>query len=294
MWLSLLSLLSTSANACETVQAQYIHVLPEVGSMEVPVDSIITIELGYGSLIEQPEVILSRGDKPLLVDVDVYRRGVSPHEEHIILEVIPVEELAPGEGYSVAISDPEWGDVLNITSFEVVERRSEPMTSVPEIRFVQDEFWDFFGAEEDECTIQTQTDLYFELGGEVSAANHSINIYRVDAALLSAGRNISEEQLNDRFYTVMKAEEAMFFQTSVFNGAADEEYCFVARYSNEAGQEGPISKAVCSLEYGYPLGKCGTVGPLGGLGCSNIGASTSGMLAMFMSVFGLVRRRKNR
>ena len=293
MILTLLSLLSTDADACRPEIATVYDVVPSDQSMEVPVDSILKIEMGAGYLQGTPEISLRQGMKTLEVDLEIYTRTIDLIEEHIVLEVTPLDELEPSLEYTLEMVDEYSGESEVLSTFVVMEKRSEEVAEAPSLTWIEHTFYEISEAEMNSCHYENSTNLYFDFGNGEGLSSRSITIYRVNADLVYSGVEIEEEHLNERFHTVLKHGEYSTLSTKITGTSYDEEYCFVARYSNEAGQEGPLSSPVCSMNYDDMHWECGTVmGPLGWFGCSSIGPSTTGLFAMMMSVFGLVRRRK--
>jgi hypothetical protein len=292
MLLSILTLLSQPVEACVPGQATYIDSLPLADSKEVPVDSVITIEMGQGYLHETPDVVLRNGDQRVAVDVMIHKRTLDLVEEHIVLELTPLDELIPEQEYTIELIDLQSGGLVDISSFVVVEKISEEITESPRISYLEDVFVETSEEEMSECSYENRTDLYFEFYDEELVSN-TINIYRVDAQLAYSGEEITEDDIGSRFHTILMAEGYPSLSTKISATSADEEYCFVARYSNSAGQEGPMSKPVCSLDFNYSEWKCGTgMGPLSWFGCSNVTSGSASLLTMIFALFGLVRRRK--
>jgi len=177
--------------------------------------------------------------------------------------------------------------------FVVGEQRAEEVTLVPTLSWIEHDFIELSEEDMTSCDYSNRTELHFDLSSGEEMIDHSIHLYRVPANLVHSGSVITDEDLEDRFHTVLRHEEYASLSTKISDTSVAEEYCFVARYSNAAGQEGPISAAVCSMNYDPMQWECGTgMGPIGWFGCSNIGTSTASLFTMIMSVFGLVRRRK--
>lgn len=293
MLLTLLSLFTADADACSPSMAMYFDSVPETGSLEVPVDAVFKIEMGGGYLFGTPDVILRHGEEKIDVDVVVHKRTIDLIEEHIVIEVTPLDHLVPEREYVVEMADSETSEMKVISTVFVAERLTEEIEIAPEIVWLEDSFISLSEEEMNSCAYSDRTDLFFDFGLGDENDNYSINLYRVDANLVYSGAVITEENLGDRFHTVLRHGDYSSLSTKIEDTTADEEYCFVARYSNAAGQEGPLSAAVCSMDYNDMQWECGTVmGPLGLFGCSNIGPGTASLFTMMMSVFGLVRRRR--
>jgi hypothetical protein len=286
MLLTLLSIFSADADACSPGLAQVYDVVPSEQTESVPVDTIIKIELGGGYLQGHQEIILRQGETQLLVDVESHIRTIDLIEEHIVLEVTPLDELEPNLEYTVESVNPD-GELKTLSTFYTNERRSEAVLVTPTIHWVEHNFHAITEEEMNSCNYSNSTDVFIDFGNGEDLATYSINLYRVDRY----SENLTADDLPDRFHTVLQNAQYTTLDAKITETTFEEEYCFVARYSNEAGQEGPLSDVVCSLDYAAMEWECGTRG-FGLPGCSSMGLGTSGLFTMLMSLFGLVLRRR--
>ena len=286
-----LSLFSPDVEACSPGTAAFTDSVPTFDNLEVPVDSIVRIELAGGYLFGEPEVFLRQGTEKLAVEVAVHKRTLDATEEHVVLEVTPLDELQPSLEYTVELSQSN-GDLTEVTRFVVAEARSAEVDVAPSLAWIDHIFVPVLSDEASSCNATDRTELYFDLSYGEPRPEYSLHLYRIDPTLVHGGQEIGKAHLEERFHTVLAHQEYSSLSTVISNTSAEEEYCFVARYANEAGVEGPISSAVCSVNVDDHDFKCGTAHPFGLIGCSNLGARAAGFFAMMMSVFGLVRRRR--
>ena len=292
MMLSLIfSLLSVEAEACSPGSATVKDAVPTFESISVPVDSIVRIELADGYLHTEPEVFLRQGAERLPVDIVLHRRMLDSTQEHVVLEITPLDELQPSLEYTVEMAHAN-GELTEITRFIAEETRSSNVVLAPVIGWVEHTFMPVDPEFSSSCNGTNRTGLYVDLSADDSKPEYSVHLYRVDPTLVYGGQEIEESLLEERFHTVLSHQQYASIETFISNTLEDEQYCFVARYANEAGQEGPISNAVCSVNTEDLHFECGTGYPFGFLGCSNLGASTASFFAMMVSMFGLVRRRR--
>lgn len=282
MLFSLLLSLTNPADAC-VAPISVDAVFPASGHMELAPNAIFQLRLSCEELLEDPQFIVEQNGTVIEADVRFHRRNITSDAEEVFVEVYPHEKLKPGA--SVLLSMDYFGMRTAAGTFVVGEETApEEIIEVPQFYWVSR--YDVSYEEPDECGIEKEGEVYFDL--DVSAEGHAIRIYEIDPEL--KGQDLSVEMLIEPFHTVMTPNSWDDMSALIpAEKLQSEDMCFAATFINEAGVESRPSDVYCMSDVNFEDWVCGTGM---GMGCSTMQATDLGWMAMLMGTLGFVRRRK--
>ena len=203
MIMMILSLFSNDADACSPGLASFLQSSPHHFAENVPIDSIIKIELGQGYLFDTPEVTVRQGEMIVEVDISIHSRTLDLVAQHIMLEVTPLAELAPNSQYTVEIQGLSESETIE---FVTGEHHSETIDLVPVTYWSEYVFSRPSQESQSSCDGSSTTELFMDFNDDlITDSDYSLNLYRISADLADSERAISEEDLHERFLTILHA-----------------------------------------------------------------------------------------
>ena len=299
----LLSLFTNEAEACNPSLPLFVSALPalvsdvdpDAGDSAPPIlpsDSIFHIELGDGYYYSS-ELTVRLFENDTIVDheIEVHTRTIDLIKEHILVEVYPVDALNIGSIYSVEIET----DLENrtVSAFEAGDGTTSIIDAVPS--FTVSHTFEMTPAQ-NSCSNISETRLLFTFDDH--AEGQTINLYRISGELYQSGDSIPSEQSGNRFHTILHPSQDRSLRALITDAEASEEYCFYARFGNQAGLEGEPSPVLCSTDTS-PSNEDNNSNAEendnktdSNSGCASAGGNTMPTWAILCGLLGLIRRNQ--
>lgn len=275
----LTQLMVQNTEACEPIDynAELLSTFPINGSLEVSMDAVLFLEFGNGIIPEDMSAFtLRQDDIELEVEAQIVMQNTALIGEPSIIEIRPIGELRPNQQFVLEQNNEP------IMTFITAEQSSNEVEGIPQIGWADQYFIDKTQYEEiSNCEPSTQTNVYISFEEQDLKQEQAVVLYQVD----ENGVGISDEP----FFMLLDSEEYSVSVDQMYTTVEDE-FCFVAAFVSEAGEEGELSDVFCATDFYDEQWECGFAGPL--LGCSTMSPDSFAWMSLGLGLVGLVRRRR--
>lgn len=279
-----LSLFVQDSYACSPAIAEiidiqpYTHPLSTDPALLYPLNSIFKVEYGNGYAPNDPALIMTVDSDEVPTTIQGFSQILNLTNQHTVFEIRPTVPLEEDRIYKLYAIEGTELTLLSSFRSSSTEAEIPPAPNPPtlDMEYLDKQI-------QSSCDSSAITSLYFSFTS--GPANTSLNLYSVDATQFAHNDIISENDVGERFYTFLHASSIGEVTIDIEDDREWRDYCFVARYSNEGGREGPLSSVFCTYT------PDGAIEKEESIGCTTTPPSSLSLSALLLALYGYSRRR---
>lgn len=256
----------------------YTHPLSDAPALLYPLNSIFKVEYGNGYILENPALIMTVDSDEVPTTIQGYTQTLDLIKQHSVYEIRPTVPLEEDRLYKLYALEGTQLTLLSSFRSSSAEAEIPPAPNPPSLEM---EYQNNQIQSSCDSSATTSFSFSFDSGPE----NTSLNLYSVDANRFTHNETITENDVGQRFYTFLHASSIGEVTIVIEDDREWKDYCFVARYSNEGGREGPLSSVFCTY---IPDGQIKEES----VGCSTISHSSLSLSIFAFALYGYTRRKK--